>query len=61
MDNLSGRVIKGYELREMIGMGGFTSVVYRASSSGTTPLRDKKRKEFVNKRVRITFMYYNGV
>jgi WD40 repeat protein/tRNA A-37 threonylcarbamoyl transferase component Bud32 len=29
MDDLSGRVIKGYELREMIGLGGFAAV-YRA-------------------------------
>ncbi len=29
MDDLSGQVIKGYELREMIGVGGFASV-YRA-------------------------------
>jgi serine/threonine protein kinase len=29
MDDLSGRVIRGYELREMIGLGGFAAV-YRA-------------------------------
>ncbi len=29
MDDLSGQIIKGYELREMIGLGGFAAV-YRA-------------------------------
>ena len=30
MDDLKGRVVKGYELHERIGVGGF-GVVYRAS------------------------------
>jgi serine/threonine-protein kinase len=29
IDDLSGQVVKGYELRELIGMGGFAAV-YRA-------------------------------
>ena len=32
MDNLSGQIIKGYELRERIGAGGF-GAVYRAYQS----------------------------
>ena len=32
MENLSGQVVKGYELRERIGAGGF-GAVYRASQS----------------------------